>query len=150
MKPENALAQLDAEIARADARLNSLRQARRHMAEAYGLLESSPVATRAIKRRLAGGVRRVLRGAGHRGKRQAPIAPGSLKDRIIEVLTERKAPMRGDELRELVKARKPDVTAARKELLAEKRIVPVGGGRWIQYAVPEFANVRLAAALGRA
>jgi hypothetical protein len=52
--------------------------------------------------------------------------------------------MRLVKLVELVKARTPDVVAARKQLVSEQRIVVVGTGRGTKYSVPKFANVLVA------
>ena len=72
------------------------------------------------------------------------LAPGSLADRIVQVLTEFAAPMRKGALIDAVKARPADVMADAKALRKDKRIVLVGATRAARYAVPKFAHVIVA------
>lgn len=87
--------------------------------------------------------KRVTGANGHKPRRR-PIAPGSLGNRIIEVLTEFQAPMKRADLVEKVKARLPDVIAEMKALRQVDRIVMVGERAGARYAVPKFAHVLVA------
>lgn len=143
MKPPDILVAVDAHIARLDAELHAYREFRVRLGQLNGATGA------ALPSRAGAPARGTLRAAkaakakGTSGRRQ-PLAPGSLPDRIVSILTEHGAPMPLATLVDKAKARKPDVVAAKNELVEAKRIVSVGGGRWTQYAMPQFANVIVA------
>lgn len=140
MKPSSAsiLTQIGAEIGVQEQRLEQLRDVYGRLKELYSAPpEAKPRATRAAAETTKRQVRR-------RATRRTPIAPGSLEDRIIEVLTEFAAPMKKRPLIEAVKARPDDVTAAIKALRKADRVVLTGASRGAAYAVPKFAHVLVA------
>jgi hypothetical protein len=68
------------------------------------------------------------------------LAPGALGHRILEVLTEAKAPMKMGDLIEQVKARHWDVKRELSALRKAKRVVLVGSTHTAKWATPATAK----------
>lgn len=152
MKPAPEVAVLDALIGRHEAVLAELQRAR---AAVMGLLGSDqPPAIRQV---------RVGRGADRRGRamvrrraakaakalrtpsgRRRAAAPGSLADRVLEVLNEAKGPIRKKQLLAQVGGPEPAVMAEVKRLRVDGQVVTIGATASIRYAVPKFAKVIVA------
>jgi hypothetical protein len=76
-----------------------------------------------------------------RSTRRSPIAPGSLPDRIVNVLTEVGAPMKIGDLVEQVKAPHWDVKKQLGVLLRDKLVTRLGWARGALWATPQTAKV---------
>jgi hypothetical protein len=75
-----------------------------------------------------------------RSTRRPSIAPGSLPDRIISVLTDAKAPMKIGDLVEQAKAPHWDVKRQLGTLLRDKRVTRLGWARGAMWATPATAK----------
>lgn len=75
-----------------------------------------------------------------RAGRRSPIAPGSVPDRLLELLRESDQPMKLAALLEGAKARPNTVKEALRALVAAKRIVKLGATLSLRYALPGKAT----------
>jgi hypothetical protein len=72
--------------------------------------------------------------------RRKPLAPGSLGDRLVEIVTEAKAPVKRAHLDEHAGAKPYHVGLTLKDLVADQRLVTLGATSTRRYATPAMAK----------
>ena len=148
MKPTDIIHQVERDIASAEQRLARLRTLWQSLRTCYEWETAERTGRRPVKRRSTCRPKPPRRGHAHRvvkvSGRRTPLAPGSLGDRIVAVLTEFAAPMRKRPLVEAVKAPVDAVVSELRRLRAVDRVTVVGATSAARYAVPKFAHVIVA------
>jgi hypothetical protein len=137
---------LEGDIRAFETKAGQLRDAVATLRTLYGL--STIVPDRATTRtpRAASSSRRVTTSranAPSAGVRKSAIAPGSLPDRLLEILSKAKRPMKAKEI--IGAGTGVDDALAMKtlrELRDTGRVVKMGATLSLRYALPEFAKVQ--------
>ena len=74
-----------------------------------------------------------------KGRRRAPLAPGSLPARVIQILSEATGPLKSTEISVAAKADQADVVRELKALMEQRRLVRFGRFSGTKYGLMDAA-----------